>query len=65
MPGLTYVAEALMKAWFPRSHSDSDWLNSEDGKNWAEIALLDAEIAINAYKEFLDKKYDHQMLAML
>ena len=59
MPGLTYVAEALMKAWFPRSHSDSDWLNSEDGKNWTEIALLDAEIAINAYKEFLDKKYDH------
>jgi hypothetical protein len=48
-----------MKAWFPRSHSDSDWLNSEDGKNWAEIALLDAEIAINAYKEFLDQKYDH------
>jgi hypothetical protein len=59
MPGLTYVAEALMKAWFPRSHSDPDWLNSDDGKNWAEIALLDAEVAITAYKDYLDKKYEH------
>jgi hypothetical protein len=58
MPGLTYVAEALMKAWFPRNHSDSDWLNSDDGKNWAEIALIDAETAIKAYKEYLDKKYE-------
>ena len=59
MSGLTYVAEALMKAWFPRNHNDSAWLNSDSGKGWAEIALLDAEVAINAYKEFLDKKYEH------
>ena len=58
MPGLTYVAEALMKAWFPRSYSDPEWLNSDDGKNWTEIALLDAEVAITAYKDFLDKKYE-------
>jgi len=59
MPGLTHVAEALMKAWFPRSHSDPDWLNSDDGKNWSEIALLDAEVAITAYKDYLDKKYEY------
>lgn len=48
-----------MKAWFPRSHSDPEWLNSDDGKNWAEIALLDAEVAITAYKDYLDKKYEY------
>ena len=59
MPGLTYVAEALLKAWFPKRHNDPEWINSDDGKNWAEIALLDAEVAINAYKEYLDKKYEY------
>lgn len=58
MPGVTYVAEALMKAWFPRLHADPEWLNSDDGKNWVEIALLDAEVAITAFKDFLDKKYE-------
>jgi hypothetical protein len=58
MPGLTYVAEALMKAWFPKRYNDSDWINSEDGRSWAEIALLDAGIAINAYNEYLNKKYE-------
>lgn len=59
MPGLTYVAEALMKAWFPKRYNDLEWMNTEDGKAWAEISLLDAEVAINAYKEYLEKKYDH------
>ena len=59
MPGVTYVAEALMKAWFPKRYNDPEWMNSDDGKNWAEIAMLDAEVAITAYKEFLDKKYEH------
>jgi len=52
VPGLTYVAEALLKAWFPKRHNDPEWINSDDGKNWAEIALLDAEVAVNAYKEY-------------
>lgn len=53
-----------MKAWFPRNHVNQEWLDSDDGKNWSEIALLDAEVAINAYKEYLDKKYEYQMLAV-
>jgi hypothetical protein len=59
MPGLTYVAEALMKAWFPKRYNDLEWMNSEDGKSWAEIAMLDAGIAIKAYKEYLDKRYEY------
>ena len=48
-----------MKAWFPRNHVNQEWLDSDDGKNWSEIALLDAEVAIKAYKEYLDKKYEY------
>ena len=51
---VNYVASELMKAWFPKSHSDQKWLESDDGKNWTEIALLDAQVSINAYKEYLD-----------
>ena len=57
MSAANYVAAALMEAWFPRSHVDQNWLSSDDGKNWTEIALMDAHVAINAYKEYLDNKY--------
>lgn len=56
---INYVAAELMKAWFPKNHVNQEWLESDDGKNWTEIALLDAEVAINAYKEYLDKKYEY------
>jgi hypothetical protein len=49
MTEVQYVANALMEAWFPRRHSDKEWLNSEDGQNWYDIALLDATIAIEAH----------------
>jgi len=49
MTGVQYVANALMKSWFPISHSDQSWLISEDGQNWQEAALLDATIAIDAH----------------
>lgn len=55
---INYVAAELMKAWFPKNHVNQEWLSSDDGKNWSEIALLDAEVAVNAYKEYLDKKYE-------
>lgn len=48
-----YVANALMKVWFKNSHNDKDWLESEDGRAWLEISLLDAEVAVNAYREWL------------
>lgn len=47
-----YVASKLMEAWFPKSHQNQEWLNSEDGRQWTEISLLDAQVAIDAYKEF-------------
>ena len=48
-----YVANALMKVWFKKSHNDSEWLASQDGQAWIEIALLDAEVAVDAYQEWL------------
>lgn len=51
---VNHVASALMKAWFPRNHIDQDWLESDDGKNWTEIALLDAEVAIKAYESYYE-----------
>lgn len=53
---VNYVAAELMKAWFPRNHLDQGWLASDDGKNWTEIALLDAEVAVNAYNEYKELK---------
>ena len=64
MSPINYVAAALMKAWWPKNHINQEWLQSDDGKNWTEIALMDAEVAIKAYKEYLDKQYESQMLAM-
>lgn len=52
-----YVANALMRVWFPKKHTDESWLQSEDGRSWSEISLLDAQVAVDAYKEFLDQKY--------
>ena len=51
-----YVADALMKVWFKNSHNDPEWLASEDGSAWKEISLLDAEVAVDAYREWV-KKY--------
>lgn len=50
-------ADALMKAWFPNNHKNQGWLESEDGRQWQEIALLDAKVVINAYNDFLNEKY--------
>jgi hypothetical protein len=58
MSPANYVAAALMKAWWPKNHINQKWLESDDGKNWTEIALMDAQVSINAYKEYLDKKYE-------
>lgn len=48
-----YVADALMKVWFKNSHNDKEWLASEDGQAWLEISLLDAQVAVDAYQEWI------------
>lgn len=48
MTEVQYVANALMKTWFPKRNNDPEWLKSEDGQNWQEIALLDAAVAVDA-----------------
>lgn len=53
-----YVANALMKVWFKNSHNDKEWLASEDGTAWSEISLLDAQVAVDAYQEWLHKYGD-------
>lgn len=53
MSEINYVAAALLKAWFPKKHIDQEWLDSPDGRNWTEIAMLDAEVACNACKEWI------------
>lgn len=47
-----YVSKALLKVWFPKSHNDQSWLNSDDGRNWSEIADADAAVAIKALREW-------------
>jgi len=42
-----------MKVWFKKNHNDKEWLESEDGRAWVEISLLDAEVAVDAYREWL------------
>lgn len=51
-PDVEFVASKLMQAWFSKNHKDESWLNSEDGKQWVEISILDATVAVNAYEEF-------------
>lgn len=53
-----YVANALMKVWFKNSHNDPEWLASEDGSAWKEISILDAQVAVDAYREWLQKYGD-------
>ncbi len=53
-----YVADSLMKVWFKNSHNDQEWLESEDGKAWSEISLLDAQVAVDAYREWVQKYGD-------
>lgn len=50
-----YVANALMKAWFSHRSNDSIWLDSEDGKRWLEISILDAKVAVDAANEWVEK----------
>jgi hypothetical protein len=58
MTAVQYVASALIKAWFPKRHNQQDWLISEDGQNWQEIALLDASIAIDAHLKWQELNGD-------
>lgn len=58
MTEVQYVANALLEAWFPKRHSDKDWLNSGDGQNWQEIALLDAAVAIDAHLKWQETNGD-------
>jgi hypothetical protein len=58
MTEVQYVANALLEAWFPKRHSDIDWINSEDGQNWQEIALLDAAISIDAHLKWQELSGD-------
>jgi hypothetical protein len=58
MTEVQHVANALLKAWFPKSHGDQSWLTSEDGKNWYDIAMLDAAVAIDAYLDWQSKYGD-------
>lgn len=53
-----YVAAALMKVWFKNSHTDQEWLASEDGQAWTEISQLDAQVAVDAYREWVQKYGD-------
>lgn len=52
-----YVALSLLKAWFPKRYNDAEWLESQDGQAWVEISFLDAQVAIDAQKEYMDNKY--------
>jgi len=45
---IRFVADRLISKWFPRGHS-----SAQDADIWDEIALEDAEIAIDAYSEWL------------
>lgn len=47
-----HVAEALLKAWFPKRWHDEEWRKGQDGAAWIEISFLDAEVAIKAYEEY-------------
>ena len=47
---IEFVADALMHAWFKINYPPID----ED--MWREIALDDAEVAINAYIKWLEEK---------
>jgi hypothetical protein len=58
MTEVQYVASALIKAWFPNRHNEQDWLISEDGQNWHEIALLDAAVAVDAFLKWQELNGD-------
>jgi hypothetical protein len=58
MTEVQYVADALMEAWFPKRHDDPEWLKSEDGQNWQEIALLDAAVAVDAFLKWQELNGD-------
>jgi hypothetical protein len=49
MTEVQYVADALLGAWFPKRRNDPEWVESEDGQQWREIALLDAAVAVDAF----------------
>lgn len=45
---IRFVADRLLSSWFPHGNK-----NYQDAEIWEEVALDDAEIAIEAYKEWL------------
>jgi len=47
---IKHCAYALMRAWHPSK--TEDWYESEEGKDWMEIAMLDAEVVIDAYDRY-------------
>jgi hypothetical protein len=47
-----------MESWFPKRNKDPEWLKSEDGQNWQEIAILDATIAIDAHLKWQELNGD-------
>lgn len=51
----SFIAKKLMEAWFTKSHSDQEWLNSPDGQAWTEISLLDAAVAEDALEEWNER----------
>lgn len=58
MTEVQYVANALMDTWFPKRNNDPEWLKSEDGQNWQEIALLDAAVAVDAFLKWQELNGD-------
>ncbi len=58
MTEVQHVANALMEAWFPKRRHDPEWIKSEDGQSWQEIALLDAAVAVDAYLDWQSKYGD-------
>ena len=45
---IKYVADELLKSWFPHTPID----NIQPRQEWQEAAIEDAEVAIQAYLEY-------------
>jgi hypothetical protein len=45
-----------MKSWFPKNYDNKDWLESPDGQQWREIAMLDSLAVIKAYNNYFNEK---------
>lgn len=47
---ISHCAHALMRAWHPSK--TEEWYESEEGKDWMEIAMLDSATVIDAYDQY-------------